>query len=93
MLYTDGPCSIFSDTLNIDLIINQTCPTGFSLSESLHSCVCSERLENYISKCEITNGLGKITCDSGKDFWIGYDDQSNGLILHPHCPFDYCAMI
>ena len=91
VLYADGPCSTFSDKLNIPLNINQTCPTGFSLSELLDSCACNERLENYTSKCKIINGLGKITRDSDKDFWVGYDDQSDGLILHPHCPFDYCV--
>ena len=90
-LYADGPCSTFSDKLNIDLNINQTCPTGFSLSKLLDSCDCSERLENYTSKCEIINGLGKITRDSDKSFWVGYDDQFDGLVLHPHCPFDYCV--
>ena len=93
-LYADGPCSTFVDNiLTLHLHINRPCPPGFDISEQSDSCVCCKRLENYTSKCKITNGLGKITRDSGKDFWVGYDNQSDdqcNLILHPHCPFDYC---
>ena len=91
VLYADGPCSASSDVLNIRLTINQTCPPGFNISESLDSCICEQRLQEYTNECNITNGLRLITRDSDKDFWVGYDDQSDGLILHPHCPFDYCV--
>ena len=26
-----------------------------------------------------------------KQLWVGYDNQSDELILHPQCPFDYCV--
>ena len=35
------------------------------------------------------NRLGYKTHDSGRQ--IGYDNQSDELILHPNCPFDYCV--
>ena len=38
-----------------------------------------------------TNGVGNITHDPGQKFWVGYDDQSHGLILNSLCPFDYCV--
>ena len=85
-LYADGPCSTFSDRLILHLNINQTCPPGFNLSESASSCVCQQRLAKYTNQCNITNGLGRITRDSNQRFWVGYDSQSDGLILHPHCP-------
>ena len=44
-----------------------------------------------INACTITNGVENITRDSGKQFWVGYHDQSHGLILNPLCPFDYCV--
>ena len=90
-LYTDGPCSIFSDTLLIYLNMNQYCPPGFNLSESARSCVCEPRLEKYTNNCNITNGLGQIARTLGQQFWVGYDHRSHGLILHPLCPFDYCV--
>ena len=90
-LYAGGPCSTFSYTLNVSLTINQTCPPGFNISESERSCTCEQRLKMYTNSCNITSE--KITRDSSKQFWVGYihDNQSDGLILHPLCPFDYCV--
>ena len=86
-LYGVGPCSSsFSYALNISL--NQNCPPGFNISED-KSCVCEPRLQKYTKLCNISNG--NITRESGQQFWIGYDNQSHGLILHPYCPFDYCV--
>ena len=75
----------------ISVKLNQTCPPGFNISMSKQSCVCDPKLQNYTNSCIITNGLGQITRDSSQQFWVGYDHQSHELILHPHCPFDYCV--
>ena len=83
----DSPCD---DKLGIGVTLYQACPSGFSLSASARSCICEPRLAKYIKSCTISNGLGKITCDEDQQFWVGYDNQSDELILHPHCPFDYC---
>ena len=95
VLYADdSPCSnIGNYILLIFVNLNHTCPPGFSISESEKSCVCEPRLAKYTGehKCTITNGVGQITRDSGQQFWVGYDNQSHGLILHPHYPFDYCV--
>ena len=89
-LHVDFPCYRFGYAVNISLTINQTCPPGFSISNSTKSCVCEQRLQRFTNiNCSITSG--KITRESGQQFWVGYDDQSDGLILHPHCPFDYCV--
>ena len=90
-LYPDGPCSTFSDELVIHLTMYQTCPPGFKLSEPARSCVCEPRLALYTNSCTITNGVGQITRDSGQQFWVGFDNKSHGLILHPLCPYDYCV--
>ena len=90
-MYADGPCSTFSNKLNLNLRLKNTCPLGFSLSEIERSCVCNQRLAEYTNQCEITNGLGRITRSSHDQFWVGFDNESNSLILHPHCPFDYCV--
>ena len=84
-------CFTYEHNLFIRVSLNQTCPPGFNISESEKSCVCEQRLAEYTQKCNITNRLGYITRDSGRQFWVGYDNQSNELILHPHCPFDYCV--
>ena len=82
-------CYYHEYQLTIRVNLTQTCPPGFNISESEKSCVCEQRLAEYTQQCNITNGLGKITRDSGKQFWVGY--ESDGLILHPQCPFDYCV--
>ena len=88
-----SPCSKFDDIhpLPIIVFLNQTCPPGFNISELQKSCVCEPRLAHYTNTCIITNSLGYITRDSGRQFWVGYDSQSSELILHPLCPFGYCA--
>ena len=75
----------------ISLSLNQTCPPGFTISRSEKSCICEPRLIKYTRQCNITNGLGRVTRESNQHFWIGFSYQSHGLILHPHCPFDYCV--
>ena len=93
-----SPCSKFESTyiynkmqLVIFVKLNQTCPPGLNISESEKSCVCEHRLAKYTHQCNISNGLEQILRKSGQQFWVGYDNQSDGLILHPHCPFDYCV--
>ena len=86
-LHAEGPCSTFGGTLGFSLKMNYICPPGFNFSDVKRSCVCAKRLEKYTNNCNISSGLGWITRDSGQNFWVGYD---NGLILHPHCPLDYC---
>ena len=88
-LYEEGACGTFGDILNIHLTINQNCPPGFNISEMTRSCVCEKRLERFTNSCSITSG--NITRDLDQQFWVGYDNQSDGLILHPNCPLDYCT--
>ena len=83
-----NPCDV---ELQITVNLNQTCPPGFNISKSAKSCVCEPRLAHYTNNCTITNGVGQITHKSGQQFWVGYDNQSIGLILHPHSPFDDCV--
>ena len=89
-----SPCSKFGKyALKIIVNLNQVCPPGFNISESAQSCVCESRLAHYISEseCSIKNGLGQITRNSHQQVWVGYDNQSDELILHPLCPNDYCV--
>ena len=57
-----NPCD---GELRITVTLNQTCPPGFSISNSAKSCVCEPRLAEYTSNCTITNGVGQITRKSG----------------------------
>ena len=83
-----SPCSSYTV---LEVALDQTCPLGFTFSESNKSCICVQRLAQYAHRCNIANGTGQITRQSGQQFWVGYDNTSHGLIRHPHCPFDHCV--
>ena len=88
-LHTESsPCD---GQLQIVVNLNQTCPSGSCISTSEKACVCEPRIAQYTHQCTITNRVTQITRDSEKHFWLGYDNQSDELILHPLCPFDYCV--
>ena len=59
------------------------CHVGFMLFES--ECVCDKRLQKYTISCNISD---LTITHTDADCWVGLDRDSDGLILHPHCPFD-----
>ena len=92
-LYAEGPCSPKERTVSPTNVIKvhvfvDRCPHGFELSEIEPVCICARRLERFTNACRIYDR--KI---ERKEFWVGYvqDNTSDGLILHSHCPFDYCT--
>ena len=83
-----GKCSVVEQYYKIHINVTLLkCPKGFELSVSSAQCVCQKRLQVYTKKCTIDDQ--KIHRTS--NFWLGYDNATRGLILHPHCPFDYCT--
>ena len=86
-LYADGPCGQSGIPLSIHVQLFD-CPVGFMLSNSSLQCVCEERLQNFTDRCHINNQT--ITRTRSDNFWIGMTNKNDGIILHPHCPFDYC---
>ena len=89
-LYAEGTCGAEGIPLSVNVILLD-CPIGFTLNSSTNQCVCDERLQRYTNSCNIDNG--EITRIASDDFWVGVDNTNGteGLILHPHCPFDYCT--
>jgi len=85
VMYADGPCATDGNLLKLSLQF-LPCPPGFSLNSSEMMCGCEARLQMYTTRCNITERA--LTRD-GK-FWVGYDNYFQAVILHPHCPFDYC---
>ena len=75
----------FSDPYaNIIEVTIEPCPNGYPLVND--TCVCRFELNS-----------DSITCDNNTliitrigDMWIGYENDSNCLIVYPNCPFDYC---
>ena len=85
-LYAEGPCGESGIPLSI-LVQFLPCPDGFGMSQN-GSCECDKRVQKYTNSCNIDS---KQLIRNG-DFWVGFDNQSRDLILHPHCPFDYCKL-
>ena len=65
-------------------IIVESCPVGFPLVNS--TCVCRSELNTSSIKCDINKQI--ISRDG--DMWIGYQNDSDCLIIYQKCPFDYC---
>ena len=89
-LYAEGTCGAEGIPLSVNVTLLD-CPIGFALNSSTNQCFCDERLQRYTNSCNIDNG--EITRIALDDFWVGVDNtnETEGLILHPHCPFDYCT--
>ena len=88
-LYAEGPCPpTRMNVLKVVISILQ-CPPGFHLSHFQPICICAERLQQFTNTCLIDHQTVLRVHDAG--FWVGYDNATEGLILHPHCPFDYCT--
>ena len=62
----------------------ESCPIGFPLINN--ACSCRSELNTSSITCDINTQI--ITRDG--DMWIGYKNDSDCLIVYPHCPFDYC---
>ena len=82
-----------SSTFNPDHALHITlrikpCPQPlFQLSDNV--CRCSKRLNGFNSVCNVTNqSILKTIKDT---FWLGYDNNTKELIIHPNCPFYYCV--
>ena len=67
----------------IDISI-ESCPIGYPLVND--ACSCKSELNTSSITCDINTQI--ITRDG--DMWIGYNNDSDCLIVYPHCPFDYC---
>ena len=87
-LYVEGPCSLKQRTVEVHISVRE-CPPGFDLLQFQSVCNCSQRLQRFTDTCNIDDG----TIERSPELWVGYvpHSTSDGLILHPHCPFDYCT--
>ena len=72
----------------------QQCPPAFVLSATSRKCDCVPILAHHRAKCYI----GNQTIHRPPMTWIGYyhnnstnsTPSQSGVLLHQHCPFDYC---
>ena len=91
-LYANGPClPAYNSANTLRVLIDiSPCPPGFQISKIKPKCICAERLQKFTTMCLVDDKEVLRAQDSR--FWAGYDSTSQGLILHPHCPFDYCTV-
>ena len=64
------------------------CPPGFTLTGK-HRCDCNERIRTNLLTCNINNQ----TVRRHGNIWVNATfsgNTSNGVIVHKHCPFEYC---
>ena len=84
---SSGPTNVI--TVHVTIL---DCPPGFEISAYEPLCNCAQSLQQYTNTCRIAKR--KIERATENEFWVGYkqdNTSSDGLILHPHCPFDYCT--
>ena len=63
------------------------CPLGFEYQNTSMICTCDSKLVKYgIKNCSID----AQTIWRKNSFWIATAEGSGGVIVHEHCPFDYC---
>ena len=66
------------------------CPRGFKLSGSPPKCDCVSLLKKHNITCNIEDQ----SIQRPPEVWIGYYLSTNphmsGVLLHKHCPLDYC---
>ena len=79
------------NTNNIATIYHRLlpCPPAFQLSNVSGACECESRLTPYTSTCNISTQ----TIERNGDYWVAAQYVNityEGLIIHQHCPFDYC---
>ena len=64
------------------------CPPGFTLTGQ-HRCDCNEIILTNLLTCNITDQ----TVSRHGNIWVNATysgNTSNGVIVHKHCPFEYC---
>ena len=91
--YSVGRSSIHEDFFYIPVFVEVdllACPVGFQLVRG--RCVCHQiLLNNNIDTCFFSNGTGFILRPA--PYWIGLpNDTNSSILIHPHCPFDYCQL-
>ena len=64
------------------------CPLGFTLTDQ-QRCDCDDRIRTNLLTCNISDQ----TVHRQGNVWINASfngNTSNGVIVHKHCPFEYC---
>ena len=82
---------ILFEQLSIITILLKKCPLGFYFSTSLQ-CKCLQSIENHVG---VSCDLQTYRITRSRNRWLSAvfehnDTQQHGVIIHDHCPYDYC---
>ena len=83
--YVQGPLQTTPVYISVQLL---DCPPGFTLIGQ-RRCDCNERILTNLLICNITDQ----TVSRHGNIWVNATfsgNTSNGVIVHKHCPFEYC---
>ena len=75
--------------LTTNLLINikiLPCPLGFEYDNTSMTCTCDSKL----AENEINCSIDTQTVWRKSSFWITTAEESGEVLVHEHCPFDYC---
>ncbi len=64
------------------------CPPSFALDGESGQCVCAPILAEWGVKCNISADTPLI--QRRESLWINLSLTGNDVIVHDHCPFDFC---
>ena len=67
------------------LIFLKDCPLGFEFDTKQNICLCHHFFHKYGVQCNFDS----YTVKRNAQQWIGVNSMYN-IIIHQHCPFDYC---
>ena len=74
---------IINPLINIEIL---PCPMGFEYHNTSMTCACDSKLVEYGINCSIDTQ----TVWRKNPFWITTAEETSELLVHKHCPFDYC---
>ena len=83
--YVQGPLQDTPVYVSLQLL---DCPPGFTLT-GRHRCDCDETILTNLLTCNINSQ----TVHRHGNIWVNATfngNTSNGVIVHKHCPFEYC---
>ncbi|XP_064397146.1 uncharacterized protein LOC135344019 [Halichondria panicea] len=79
-------------TLYVNVHFNELCPDGFPSDIQNYSCVCDEKISNYLQRCEITDEIFQKRIEF-QSYWMAPANQSNyqgAMSWYENCPNRYC---
>lgn len=77
---------ILFQQFNVQVVL-KPCPLGYEISQKFKKCVCSGIIESHSGVgCDLENNY---TITRSEYHWL-HATSSTAIVIHDHCPYDYC---